>query len=113
MSSGPHSSIIFQTFDRKGESFAQYEKGAELRSRATSLDATKRGPALVPLMAARAQGICMALGSPKLISVDGVEEVAKGLKAYHAPDALDAGYQNAAKVHRHRKTTGNMDSYLA
>ena len=46
-------------------------------------------------MAARAQEIRMALGAPKSISVDGAEEIAKELKAYYAPDALDAIYRDA------------------
>ena len=41
-------------------------------------------------MAARAQEICMALSAPKLIDVDGEEDIMKALEAYYAPDALDA-----------------------
>ena len=43
------------------------------------------------------QEICTALGAPQLISVGGAEEVMKELKAYDAPDALDAVYQDVIK----------------
>ena len=57
----------------------------------TSLNVTKRGAVLVLQMAARAQEIRMALGTPKWISVDGA-------KAYLAPDEPGA----AEKCSRYR-----------
>ena len=64
-------------FKRKGESFVPYQKEVELWNPITLLDVTKRGPAFVSQMAARAQEICMALGTPKLMSAGGVDDIMK------------------------------------
>ena len=63
-------------------------------------------------MAVRAEEICMAPGTPKLISADGFKEIAQELKAYNAQDALDAVYQDAAKFLLCRKTAGHFENYL-
>ena len=55
----------------------------------------------------------MALGTPKVIPINGAEEVIEELTAYDAPDALDAVYQDAVKFLRRRKTTGNVGNHLA
>ena len=62
-------------------------------------------------MTVRAEKICMAPGTPKLISADGFKEIAQELKAYNAQDALDAVYQDAAKFLLCRKTAGNFENY--
>ena len=64
----------------------------------TSLNVTKRGAVLVLQMAAHAQEIRMALGTPKWISVDGVKDVTTELKAYLAPGEPGA----AEKCSRYR-----------
>ena len=52
----------------------------------------------------------MALGAPKLISVGGAKDFAKGLKAYCALDALDPVYQDAVEFPRYRRAAENIDS---
>ena len=55
-------------------------------------------------MAAHGQEVCKALGAPESISAYGTKEIAKELKAYFAPDALDAVHQEVVKFLRFRKT---------
>ena len=81
--------------DGEGESLPGYEEGVELRNLITSLDVAKRGPVLVLHVAARAQEICRAFGTPILIAAARVKDI---VKAYYAPGAPDAVYQGAAKV---------------
>ena len=76
---GNSSSVRFPNFDGMGGSFAENEEAVELWNRITTLDTTKRGPALVPQVAPRAEGLCMAMVTPKLIAVDGVKDVMKEL----------------------------------
>ena len=74
----------------------------------TTLDVTKRGPASDPQMPSRAQEICMALGAAELISVHGAKDITRELKAYRAPDALDAVFQEAVGPLRRRRIAGNI-----
>ena len=58
----------------------------------TNLEVARRGPALVLQKAARAQGICIAMGAPKLFAIGGTKDVMTGFKAYYSLDARDAVY---------------------
>ena len=95
---GSSSSAPCPTFDVEGESSPQYEKEVDLRSLITSLNVARQGPALVLQSAGRAQEICIALGSPNLISADGAQDIMRELKARDAPDALVAVYRDAVKL---------------
>ena len=52
----------------------------------------------------------MPLGAPKLISVDGAEEITKELKAYYAPGALDAAFKGVVAFIRYRGTAESIDN---
>ena len=112
MSFGTPFSVNCRSSDGKGESFVRYEAEVELWNHITTLDTTKRGPALVLRMAARAQEICIALETPKFILAGGVKEIMKELKASYAPDAPGAVYQDGIQVLRFRKPAETIDNYL-
>ena len=104
MSFGTHSSVNGPSFDAKGGSFAQHEQEVECWNHMPTVDATKRRAALALQMAACPLETCMALGTPKLMSVDGATDRTQDLKAYSAPHALDSVYQDAAKFFCDGKT---------
>ena len=54
----------------------------------------------------------MGPGTAALIPVDWAKGIMKELKAYYAPDALDAVHQHVIKLLRYRETAGNIDNYL-
>ena len=62
-------------------------------------------------MAARTREICLALGTPESISARGASGVTGELKAYSAPDALGAVYQDAVKFLRRRETAETIDNF--
>ena len=80
-----------------------------MRNLITRLDVAKRGPALVLQMVIRSQEICMAMGTQRLIAADGVTDIMTELKAYYAPEAINALYLGAAKFSGYRETAETFE----
>ena len=64
-------------------------------------------------MAVRAQEICMAMGTQRLIAVGGARGIMTKLEASDAPKACDAVYQDAVKLLEYRKTGETTDEFVA
>ena len=93
-------SIAAPPSDGKGESFPDYATEVELRRKVV----LPVGPV--------AGEVCPAMGSCKLMEPDGVARAIQVLHENPAPDALDAVYQDVARLSHFKRTTQPIDECL-